>query len=178
MKRKELERRIKDAIRHVSDYPKDGINFKDTTPMLRDRQLFKDIMDYVEERYCDRDIDYVVGKDMQPLLWVGAVASTLGAGVVPMFRKDLYGDKISREYEHEYRKRTLHLQKEALNSGDRVLLVDYIIATGKTMSTMIDMVDRLGADIEEALCILEIESLGGREKINDQNFHSIARFDE
>ncbi len=171
----ELKKELYKEINVVKDFPKEGILFVDTTPVLRNPDLFSRVIRYAAEYYRGR-VDYIVAKDMQALIWAGALARELGVGIVPMFRKDLAGDVVSSVYSHEYNPdRVINLQKHALKPGDRVLLVDYIIATGETMRRMAHLVEHLGAKVEGIFVPIELTHLGGRIGLEGYELHSILK---
>lgn len=172
-----LASKLKERIRSFEDFPKKGIDFKDMTPILRDPRVFGKIINYVEDKYHHQKIDFVVAKDMQGLIWAGAIALKLGVGIIPMFRKDLPGELLSVIYSHEYNpNRVLNLQKEAIKPGQRVLIVDYIIATGETVRNMIRLIEHLGGEVVGIFSVAELTSLRGRKDLNDYNIHSIVKY--
>lgn len=172
-----LALRLKKKIRSFNDFPKKGIIFKDTTLILRDSRLFREIVDYVAEKYRDQKIDLLAAKDMQGLIWTGAIALKLGVGIIPMFRKDLPGELVSTIYAHEYNpRRVLNLQKEAIKPGQRVLIVDYMIATGETVRNMIRLIEHLGGKIAGVFSIIELTHLGSRNGLGKYNIHTIVKY--
>lgn len=176
-KAKKLALKIRNKLRTVPNFPVKGITFRDTTPILRDSKLFEEIIEYARRKYKGKDIDFVVAKDMQALIWAGAIAKALKCGVVPMFRKDLAGSVLTAVYEHEYNpNRVVNLQKEAIKKGNRVLLVDYIIATGETMRVMASLVEHLGGKIVGIFSIIELESLNCRKGLEKYDVHSLVKF--
>lgn len=172
-----LTLKLREKIRNFKDFPKRGINFKDMTPILRDPVIFSEIINYVGNKYHHQKIDFVVAKDMQGLIWAGAIALKLGAGIIPMFRKDLPGELLSAIYSHEYNpNRVLNLQKEAIKPGQRVLIVDYIIATGETVRNMIRLIEHLGGEVAGIFSVAELTHLEGRKGLNDYNIHTIVEY--
>ncbi|OIO22383.1 hypothetical protein AUJ65_06295 [Candidatus Micrarchaeota archaeon CG1_02_51_15] len=151
--------------------------FRDTTPLMRNAALFRDIIGYAKKKYSGYGIDYVIAKDMQGLVWAGAIANALGCGVVPMFRKDLAGEVITACYEHEYNpQRVVNLQKHAIRKGSRVLLVDYILATGETMRVMSRMAEHSGGRIAGIFAIVELESLNARRGLGKYDLHTLVKY--
>lgn len=173
---KKLASKIKKRIKIIPNFPVKGIKFVDMTPVLRDKRLFKEIIHYAKVRYTGK-VDYVIAKDMQGLIWAGAIANALGCGMIPMFRKDLAGPVISTEYEHEYNpKRIINLQKEAIKEGDRILLVDYILATGATMKNMANLIEHLGGKITEIFSIVELTYLHPRKGLENYPLHTLVEY--
>ncbi len=172
-----LSRKLRNAIKLYKDFPVKGIVFRDTTPALRNAGLFDEVIEYARERYKDSGIDFCVAKDMQALIWAGAIAHALGCGMVPMFRKDLAGDVITSLYEHEYNpNRVVNLQKKAIKPGQRVLLVDYIMATGETMRTMAMMVEHLGGTITGIFSVAELAYLNPRRGLEKYEIESLVEY--
>ncbi len=172
-----LEKKVRRSIKTYRDFPVKGVIFRDTTPLLRNSKLFNEIIKYVKEQYGDKKIDFCVAKDMQALIWAGAFAHVLKCGVVPMFRKDLAGPVITATYEHEYNpNRVVNLQKNSIKPGQRVLLVDYIIATGETMKTMARMIEHLGGNIEGIFAIAELTYLNPRKGLAKYETKTIVKY--
>jgi len=141
----ELITKIKEKINLVKDFPKQGIIFVDTTPLLRDPDLFREIIDFIAEKFRNRNINSIVAKDMQALIWAGALAYKLNCKMIPVFRKDLVGELVCTVYSHEYNpRRVLLLQKDAIVPGENVLIIDYIMATGETMRRLTKLVKHVG----------------------------------
>lgn len=173
----ELASKLKKKIRSFKDFPKKGTVFKDTTLILRNPRLFKKVIDYVVDKYRDRKIDLLAAKDMQGLIWAGAIALKLGVGIVPMFRKDLPGNLVSTIYAHEYNpRRVLNLQQEAIKQGQRVLIVDYMIATGETVRNITRLIEHLGGEIAGVFSVMELTHLGSRNGLGKYNIHSIVKY--
>lgn len=172
-----LTNEIVDKVRSVPDFPKRGVVFRDTTPLLRDKVLFNKIIKHVKNYYKDSRIKYVITKDMQGLLWGGAIAHALKIGIIPMYRKDTYGKCLKTTYAHEYNpKRTILLQHEAIKQGDRVLIVDYMIATGNTMRNMSRMIEKLGGRVVGIFSVLELRYLNPRKGLEKFNVHTLVKY--
>lgn len=172
-----LEKALRARIRTYNNFPVEGVKFRDTTPVLRDKKLFGNIIKYAADLYKNERVDFCVAKDMQGLVWAGAIANELNCGVVPMFRKDLAGDVITSEYEHEYNpNRVVNLQKASIKKGQRVLLVDYILATGETMRTMVNMVEHLGGKVIAIFSLIELEYLDPRRGLENYRLDTIVKY--
>jgi adenine phosphoribosyltransferase len=176
-KRSSLGKKLRKSINSVRDFPVKGVLFRDTTPLLRDKKLFDEITDYAKMLYKEEGIDFCVAKDMQALIWAGAIASKLHCGVVPMFRKDLAGPVISSVYSHEYNpERLVHLQKNSIRRGQKVLMIDYIMATGETMRTMARMVEHLGGRVVGIFSIIELSKLQPRKGLENYRIDTIVKY--
>lgn len=174
-----LEKELRKNLRIVPDFPVEGIKFIDTTRLLRNKRLFKRVIKYAADFYKKDNVDYCIAKDMQGLIWAGAIANELNCGVIPMFRKDLAGDIISTTYSHEYNPdRVINLQKESIRPGEKALLVDYIIATGETMNNMTKLLEHLGADVVGIFSVIELGYLNGKKKLDQYNVNTLIRYDD
>lgn len=169
--------KLKEKVRSFDDFPKKGVVFKDTTPILKEPKLFREIINYAADKYRDRKIDLIAAKDMQGLIWAGAIALELGVGIIPMFRKDLPGDLVATIYAHEYNpRRVLNLQKKAIKRGQRVLLVDYMMATGETVRNMIRLIEHVGGKIVGVFSLIELTYLGSREGLKNYDVHTVVKY--
>lgn len=174
---KNLVAKLKEKIRSFNNFPKKGVVFKDTTLILRDPKLFKEIVNYAVDKYRNQKVDLIIAKDMQGLIWAGAIALKLGVGIIPMFRKDLPGDLVTTIYAHEYNpRRVLNLQKEAIKQGQRVLIVDYLMATGETVRNMIHLIEHLGGKVAGVFSIIELTYLGSRDGLEKYDIHTIVKY--
>ncbi len=155
-------------IRDIPDFPKKGIIFKDITTLLSDKEAFHQAIDVFAERYKDKEVDKIVAADARGFIFGGILAYKLGAGFVPVRKKGKLPYKvISAEYELEYGKDTMYIHEDAVFPGERVLIVDDLLATGGTAGAMRDLVKKLGAEIIEFAFLIELSFLKGREKIKD-----------
>ena len=178
MEEEYLRNEILKHVRSIPDFPKKDIVFRDTFPLLRNGNLFRKIVDNVSEHYKDTKIDYVVAKDMQGVLWAGAIAHKMGIGIIPMFRKDVYGECLKSVYSHEYNpERVLLLQKDSIKKGDRILLVDYLMATGNTMRNMSDLVEKLGGEVVGIFSLLELKYKNPRKGLEKYDIYTFVQYD-
>ena len=153
---------LKNAIRTVPDWPQPGIMFRDITPLLQDPKAFRLLVDVFVLRYMDRQIDLVAGIDARGFILGSVVAHQLGVGFVPVRKKGkLPYTCIAEDYELEYGSATVELHTDAAKRGDRVLLIDDLIATGGTMMAAAKLLARLGAQVVEAAAIVDLPELGG-----------------
>lgn len=172
-----LNRLLQEKIQTVPNFPKQGILFRDTTQILQSPYLINEIAKYFKEAYGGCRIKYVVAKDMQGLIWAGILSREINAGIIPAFRKDLAGEILTSCYSHEYNpERVINIKKDSVYPGDRVLIVDYIIATGSTIQNIAAMLNHLGADIVGAFALIELEYLEDRLKIDCLNVKSIVKY--
>lgn len=162
---------IRGAIRTVPDWPQPGIQFRDITPVLQDRTLFRKLVDAFVHRYHDAQLDAVVGIDARGFIVGAPLAYELNAGFVPVRKKGkLPGETVSQEYELEYGSATVELQQDALKPGSRVVLIDDLIATGGTMLAAARLLQRMEAEIVEVAAMVDLPDLGGSQRLRDEGF--------
>jgi adenine phosphoribosyltransferase len=169
---------IKELIRTIPDFPKKGIQFRDITTLLKDKNGFHKVIDILAARYKDSKIDKVVGIESRGFIIAGALAHCLGAGFVPI-RKigKLPGKKHAVVYELEYGTDTVEIHEDAIDENDNVLLVDDLIATGGTAAASVQLIERLGGKIIECAFIVELPDLHGRKKLQKHSVFSLVSFE-
>lgn len=157
---------VTSLIRAIPDFPIPGILFRDITPLLRDKQGFKAAIDLFVEHYRDRGIDYVVGIEARGYMLGAPLAYAIGAGFVPVRKPGkLPYDKLSESYALEYGTNSLEIHSDALGNGDRVVVVDDLLATGGTASATRRLLERLGANVDGFAFLIELEALKGRDAL-------------
>jgi adenine phosphoribosyltransferase len=159
---------LKAHIRTVSDWPAPGVQFRDITPLLQDPKVFRVLIDAFVHRYMDAALrpSVVAGLDARGFILGAVVAYELNLGFVPIRKKGkLPFDTIQETYELEYGSATVELHTDAVKPGDRVLLIDDLIATGGTMLAGKKLLEQLGASVIEGAAIVDLPELGGSEKI-------------
>ena len=170
---------IKSLIRNIPDFPKPGIQFKDVTTLFQDRWGFQKCMDLIEEYFRYQPIDKVAGIDSRGFILGAALADRLNCGLVTVRKKGkLPGDTISESYSLEYGSDSLEIHTDAICKGERVLLVDDLLATGGTMEAAIRLVERVEGKIVGIACIIELTGLQGAEKLGDYPLYSLVQYDE
>lgn len=158
---------LKNYIRNIQDYPKEGILFRDITTLLKDKDAFKFAIDSMAKQVEDKKIDYIVGAESRGFLIGSALAYRLNCGFVPVRKKGKLPCKtISEEYALEYGTDSLYMHEDAINKGANVLIVDDLIATGGTALAMMKMVERLGGNIVGSSFLIELKELNGRKDIS------------
>ena len=159
---------IKSKIRTIPNFPKEGIMFRDITTLLKDKDGLNEVVSVLEERYKDKNIDYVAGIESRGFIIGGILAHRLGVGFIPIRKKGkLPSEVISEEYDLEYGKDVIEIHKDSLKEGDRVLILDDLIATGGTALAACKLLQKVGAQIEECAFVIDLPELGGTKKIND-----------
>ena len=167
-------------IRDVPDFPEPGVVFKDITPLLADHDGFTAVVEALAAAGRDETgapaVDKVVGMEARGFILAAPVALTLGAGFVPVRKAGkLPGPTHAVSYSLEYGEASLEVHQDALTEGDRVLLVDDVLATGGTAAATHELVQRCGADVTALAVLLELSFLPGRETIGDLPLHSLKR---
>lgn len=170
---------IRGMIRAVPDWPKPGVMFRDITPLLQDARAFRLLIDQLVYRHMRHRLDLVVGIDARGFILGSALAYALNVGFVPVRKKGkLPYRTISMDYALEYGNATVELHEDAVRPGQRVLLVDDLVATGGTMLAAISLLQQLGSNLIEATAIVDLPDLGGSGAIvaTGTPFHSICAF--
>ena len=168
---------LKNIIRDIPDFPKKGIIFKDITTLLADAQSFQKMIDLLSHRYVGQKIDKVVGVEARGFIIGAALAYKLGAGVV-LVRKPgkLPSDTFSKSYDLEYGTDTLEIHTDAIKKGERILIADDLLATGGTVSAVLDLVSEMGGEIVECCFMVELEFLNGRKRLPEGKAFSLLQF--
>jgi adenine phosphoribosyltransferase len=166
-----------DLIRDVPDFPKPGVVFKDITPVLADPDAFSALIDQLCAPYERGSVTKVVGIEARGFILATPVAEQLGAGFVPIRKPGkLPADVIRETYELEYGTDALEMHKDALRRGDRVLVVDDVLATGGTAAAAIRLVERLDAEVIGVAVFIELAFLGGRASLNGADLHALVTY--
>ena len=153
-------------IRTVPDWPAPGVQFRDITPLLQDTKAFRVLIDAFVHRYMDRRPDVVAGLDARGFILGAVVAYELGVGFVPIRKKGkLPFTTVAETYELEYGSATVEMHTDAVKPGDRVVLIDDLIATGGTMMAGMRLLERLGATVIEGAAIVDLPELQGSDKL-------------
>jgi adenine phosphoribosyltransferase len=169
---------IKSKIRTIPDWPKKNVMFRDITTLLKNPDGLKETVDLLYNRYADKKIDKVIGIESRGFILAAPLAYRLGCGFVPVRKPGkLPAECESEEYSLEYGKDKIEIHKDAINKGDKVLIVDDLLATGGTMNAARNLVKKLEGEIVECAFVVELPDLKGREKIKGENIFSIVKFE-
>jgi adenine phosphoribosyltransferase len=172
-----MSERLKQLIRDIPDFPKQGIVFKDITTLLADGSAFAHAIDLLAERYRDHGIDRVVAMEARGFILGAPLAVRLGAGFVPVRKKGkLPHATIEESYALEYGQDTLQMHKDALIKGHRVLVVDDVLATGGTAAAVVRLVQKLEAEVVEAAFLMELTFLQGRQKLEAVPTYALIQY--
>jgi adenine phosphoribosyltransferase len=168
---------LKTHIRHVPDFPKPGILFYDVTTLLKDAEGFRLAIDSMSEPYHDKGISLVVGIESRGFILGAAVADRIGAGFVPVRKLGkLPAETIRASYALEYGSDSLEMHRDAIERGQKVLIVDDLLATGGTARATTDLVRQLGGDVVGVSFLIELADLGGRAKLSGENVRAVLQY--
>ncbi|PIA50151.1 hypothetical protein AQUCO_01300708v1 [Aquilegia coerulea] len=166
---------IKNRIRVVPNFPKPGIMFQDITTLLLDHKAFKNTIDLFIERYKGKNISVVAGIEARGFIFGPPIALAIGAKFIPMRKpRKLPGEVISEEYVLEYGTDCLEMHVGAVEPNERALVVDDLIATGGTLCAAIRLLERVGAEVVECACVIELPELKGRERLNGKPLYILV----
>jgi adenine phosphoribosyltransferase len=169
---------IKQHIREIQDWPKSGINFKDITTLLEDKDIFKYVIDKLCEPYQNEKIDKVVGIDARGFLLASAMAYKLGAGISIVRKKGKLPHKtISRDYTLEYASNTIEMHEDTIKRGEKVIIVDDLVATGGTVLATAELVEEMGGEIVGISYIIDLPFLDGSKKLEKYNLNYLVSYD-
>ncbi len=172
-----MDQDIRRWIRDIPDFPEKGILFRDITPALLDPVPFKIICDSLAERYRERKIDKIAGIEARGFFFASVLAYTLGIGMIPLRKPGkLPWKTISRSYSLEYGEATVEMHEDAVSEGERVLLVDDLLATGGTAAAAAALIESRGGVIEEIAFVIELSELGGRAQLGDRPAFSLLTY--
>ena len=168
---------LKALVRDVPDFPQDGIVFKDITPLLADELAFSTVIDLIVVHFGRGNVDKVVGIEARGFIIASPVAYHFGAGFVPVRKKDkLPWQTEAAEYSLEYGTATLEIHKDAVASGERVLIVDDVLATGGTAKATAELVERIGGKVIGISCLIELDFLHGRDKLDGYDLFTLLNY--
>jgi adenine phosphoribosyltransferase len=169
---------LKPLIREVPDFPKKGILFYDITTLLKDKVGFARLIDALSEHYIGKEIDLVLGMEARGFIFGPALAYRLNAGFVPVRKPGkLPAETVKISYELEYGSNTLEIHKDAIEKGQRVLIVDDLLATGGTAVATAELASGLGAQIAGLAFVVELDFLKGRQKLSRYDVFSLLHYD-
>jgi adenine phosphoribosyltransferase len=168
---------LKARIRSVPDFPKAGILFYDITTLLRDREGFQSVVDALIRPFEGRPVDLVVGIESRGFILGGAVADRLGAGFVPVRKPGKLPSQTEREtYDLEYGTDSLEIHRDGVERGQRVLIIDDLLATGGTANATANLVRRIGGDVQGLAFLIELMALNGRSRLSNERVYSVLQY--
>ncbi|MCG2725728.1 MAG: adenine phosphoribosyltransferase [Elusimicrobia bacterium] len=173
----EVSQQIKAVIRDIPDFPKEGIVFKDIMPLLANYDIFNKTIKFIADHYKGRGITKVVGIEARGFILAAPIALELQAGMAPVRKKGKLPYKtISKTYDLEYGHDTLEIHEDAIKQGEKVLIVDDVLATGGTIKAVCELVEQLNGNVESIAMLIELDFLKGREKIANYDLFSLIKY--
>ena len=168
---------LKQTVRVIENFPKEGISFKDITTLLQNGEALKFAIDEIIADLKDKDVDLIVGPEARGFLMGTPVAYGMGVGFVPVRKPGkLPWEVESLEYDLEYGSNILEIHKEAIKPGQKVAIVDDLLATGGTMEAAAELIEKLGGEVVSMQFLIELEDLDGREKLTKYNVNSLIKY--
>ncbi len=169
---------IKSKVRSIPDWPIKGVIFRDITTLLQDPATHREICTIFYNRYANQKIDKIVGIDARGFLFGSVLAYKLDLGFIPIRKNGKLPYKtISESYTLEYGKETIEIHEDAITRGERVVIIDDLMATGGTIAAAVNLVEKLGGDIIECAFVVELSDLKGQEKLGNRKVFSIIEFE-
>jgi adenine phosphoribosyltransferase len=164
-------------IRNIPDFPVKGILFRDITTLLKNPDAFQEAVDALLDRYIDTDIDLVAAIESRGFIFGAPLAYELAAGFIPIRKPDkLPAEKVSASYTLEYGTNTLEMHKDAIEPGQRVLLVDDLVATGGSAKAAVELIERVGGEVVGVVFLIELTDLKGVEQLAGYDVFSLIKF--
>lgn len=168
---------LKDYVRNIPDFPKKGIMFRDITTVLQDPDGLQLAIDSLQEKLKDVDFDVVVAPESRGFIFGVPIAYNMKKGFVPVRKKGkLPFNTIEQTYDLEYGTATIEMHKDSLVKGQKVVIIDDLLATGGTLKAIIDLVEKLGAEVVKVCCLIELPELGGRDLVKGYDISSSISF--
>lgn len=169
---------LRQKVRVIEDFPKEGISFKDITTLISDGDALRESVDKMAEFFKDKNVDLVVGPEARGFIFGVPVAYALGAGFVPVRKPGkLPADTVRVEYDLEYGSDVLEIHKDAIKPGSRVAIVDDLLATGGTIAAVTKLVEQVGGEVVGLSFAIELTDLKGKEKLKDYEVMSLLEYD-
>lgn len=172
-----IKNRLLEKIRDIEDFPKKGIIFRDITPLLQDKNAFREVVSFIAENYRDRDIKFIVSPEARGFILGAAIAYELGVGFIPVRKPGKLPYRVERmRYTLEYGEDEVQMHSDAVKKGDKVLVFDDLIATGGTARATCRLVEKLGGKVLGVCFIIELTELKGRDKLAEYDVFSIIKY--
>ncbi len=167
---------LKNKIRAIENYPKEGVIFRDITTLLKDKDAFKKAVDEMAEK-IDDDVDKIIGIEARGFIFASALAYKLDKGFIPVRKPGkLPWDKERESYELEYGEDSIEIHKDAIEAGEKIVIVDDLLATGGTAKACVNLVEKLEGKVSSAIFLVELEDLKGREVLSGTRVESIIKY--
>lgn len=169
---------LKDYVRTIPNFPEEGVMFRDVTTVLQDPEGLQLAINKMQEKLKDVEFDVVVGAESRGFLFGMPIAYNMKKAFVPVRKKGkLPAETISESYNLEYGQATLEIHKDAIKPGQKVVIIDDLIATGGTLEAIVKLVERLGGEVTKICCLIDLPELGGKEKIKNYKVDTVIAFE-
>ncbi|MCD1147639.1 adenine phosphoribosyltransferase [Peptoniphilus sp. KCTC 25270] len=169
---------LKQAIRSIENYPIEGVTFRDITPVLQDADTFRDAIDQLAKAVKDLEIDKVVGIEARGFIVGAPLSLALDCGFIPIRKPGkLPFHKIKEEYDLEYGTDAIEIHEDAIEKGEKILIVDDLLATGGTSKAAANLIEKIGGKISGFLFLIELDDLGGRKKLEGYEVRSLLHYE-
>lgn len=171
-------KKLEDYVRSIPDFPEQGIIFRDVTSVLQSREGLKLAIDKMQELLADKDFDVIVGPESRGFIFGVPIAYNMNKAFVPVRKKGkLPCETISMEYELEYGKAAIEIHKDAIKPGQRVVIVDDLIATGGTIEAITKLIEMLGGEVVKIIFLMELKGLCGRDKLEGYDVEAVIKYE-
>ena len=168
---------LRDKIRNIQDFPQEGVLFRDITTLLKDAEGMKEAIDQMTAKLKDVDFDLVLGPESRGFIFGMPVAYNMSKGFVPVRKAGkLPAEVVSKEYALEYGTATIEMHKDAIQPGQKVVIVDDLMATGGTAKAIVEMVEEMGGEVAALLFLIELDFLEGRKVLPDYRIESVIHY--
>ncbi len=169
---------LRESIRIIKDFPVEGISFKDITPLLADGEALRETINQIVEHLKDKNIDMIAGPEARGFLFGVPVANELGIGFIPVRKPGkLPYDTYAVEYDLEYGKDRLEIHKDAIKPGQRIAVIDDLLATGGTVAAVAKLIEEVGGEVASLNFVIELTDLKGRDKLQGYDINSLVKYD-
>lgn len=171
-------KKLEDYVRSIPDFPEEGIIFRDITSVLQDRDGLKMSIEQMQDMLKDVEFDVVVGPESRGFIFGVPIAYNLHKGFVPVRKKGkLPCETIEKEYALEYGTATIEMHKDAIKPGQKVVIVDDLIATGGTIEAIVELIEQLGGEVVKVLFLMELQGLNGRDKLKGYDVDAVIKYE-
>ncbi|MCR4777265.1 MAG: adenine phosphoribosyltransferase [Lachnospiraceae bacterium] len=170
-------KKLEDYVRSIPDFPEPGIIFRDITSVLQDKDGLRMAIDQMQATITDLDFDVVLGPESRGFIFGVPIAYNMHKAFVPVRKKGkLPCETVSMDYDLEYGKATIEIHKDAIKPGQKVVIIDDLIATGGTIEAIVKLVEQLGGEVVKIVFLMELEGLEGRKKLNGYDVASVIKY--
>lgn len=170
-------KKLEDYVRSIPDFPEEGVVFRDVTTILQDKDGLKLSIDQIQESIKDLDFDLIVGPESRGFIFGVPIAYNMNKAFIPVRKKGkLPSETIEEDYELEYGKATIEIHKDAIKPGQKVVIVDDLIATGGTIEAITKLIEKLGGQVVKIVFLIELEGLKGRDKLKNYDVEAIIKY--